>query len=106
MKKSKKIFYVALGFGLALTAYLLFRAWKKRDTRPTLEDAEEMFKDLYPGVRIQNLKITEDEIYARNFLFQYVKPGAASGKSIEIQFMREKESGCWVPAPPAPAELK
>lgn len=106
MKKSRKIFYVAVGIGLALLVFSLFRAWKRRDTRPTLEDARDLFKELYPGVEIKNLKITEDEIYARNFLFQYWKPGAASGKSIEIQFMKEKGASRWIPTPSAPAELK
>ncbi|MDB5047563.1 MAG: hypothetical protein JWO30_634 [Fibrobacteres bacterium] len=106
MSRNKKIFYIGLGFGVALVFLFIFRAWKNRDTRPTLEDAEAKFKETYPGVRILNLKITEDEIYARNFLFQYLKPGSETGKSIEIQFMKEKETGRWVPAPPAPADLK
>lgn len=106
MSRNKKVFYLMLGFGLALAAYLAWRAWKNRDTRPTLEAAEAKFKELYPGVKIVNLKITVDEIYARNFLFQYLKPGSGSERSIEIQFMKDPGSQEWVPAPRPPVELK
>ena len=106
MSRNKRVIYLLLGFGLALALYLAWRAWKNRDTRPSLEDAEAKFKEIYPGVKILNLKITEDEIYARNFLFQYQKPGSESGKSIEIQFMKDPSTRDWVPAPRPPAELK
>lgn len=106
MGRNKRLFYVALGFGIAIAAYLAWRAWRNRDTRPTLEAAEAKFKEIYPGVKIVNLKITLDEIYARNFLFQYLKPGSEAAKSIEIQFMRDPDTREWVPAPKPPAELK
>ena len=106
MSRNKRIFYFAAGFGMALAAYLAWRAWRNRDTRPTLEDAEATFKDIYPGVKIVNLKITVDEIYARNFLFQYQKPGSENGRSIEIQFMRDPDTRDWVPTPKPPVELR
>ena len=106
MSRNRKIFYIAAGFGLGLAILYLFRAWRNRDTRPSLEEAEALFKDIHPDVRVLNLKITEDEIYARNFLFRYLKPDGDSGKSIEVQFMKDKDSGRWIPSPPIPAELK
>jgi hypothetical protein len=65
-----------------------------------------MFRTTYPGIRLVDVKITVDEAYARNFLFHYVKPGSEIGKNIEIQYMRAKGNGSWVPTPPAPVELK
>jgi hypothetical protein len=106
MSGKRKITYVLIGVGVGLLLLYVWRAWKKKNDRPTLEDAESLFRSNYPDVKILNLKITEDEIYARNFLFRYMKPDSDAGKSIEIQFMRQRDTGRWIPVPAIPAELK
>ena len=88
-----KMKYCLLGVAL----FLLLVACS--DGRPELSQAKIQFEQLYPGVQIISVRITEDEVVARSFEFRYRKPNGQTEKKIEIQFMKNQKTGRWEPNP-------
>jgi hypothetical protein len=75
------------------------------DGRPGLSQAKIQFEQLYPGVQIISVRITEDEVVAISFEFRYHKPNDQADKKIEIQFMKNENTRRWEPNPQPPNEL-
>ncbi|RJQ42292.1 MAG: hypothetical protein C4550_00015 [Nitrospiraceae bacterium] len=75
------------------------------DGRPELSQAKIQFEQLYPGVQIISVRITEDEVVARSFEFRYRKPNDQTEKKIGIQFMTNQKTGRWEPNPQPPNDL-
>jgi len=88
---------------LAVAVFLLLVACS--DGRPELSQAKIQFEQLYPGVQIISVRITEDEVVARSFEFRYRKPNDQTDKKIEIQFMKNEKTGRWEPNPQPPNNL-
>ncbi len=75
------------------------------DNRPYEPEAKARFEQLYPGVVVTSVRISEDEVIARSFKFVYKKPGETTEKEIEIQFMQTPSTKQWDPRPEPPKEL-
>jgi hypothetical protein len=76
-----------------LTVVLFLLLVTCSDGRPELSQAKIQFKQLYAGVQIISVRITEDEVVARSFEFRYRKPNDQTDKKIEIQFMKTEKTG-------------
>ncbi len=72
--------------------------------RREVDEARRWFEARYPGVPVEGVRISEDEVVARSIEFTYRSPDGARTRSIRVQFM-EDSTGAWVPRPSAPAEL-
>ena len=96
---NKKINYQL--FAIALLLFLIACA----DGRPEPTEAKKQFEQLYPGVQVMSIRMTEDEVMARSFEFLYRKPNVQTEKKIGIQFMKNQETQRWEPNPPPPKEL-
>ncbi len=75
------------------------------DGRPSVREATERFHKLYPEAEVTGARESEDEAVARSFVFKYRRQGSALEKEIEIQFMRDDNTGRWKPQPAPPPEL-
>lgn len=84
---------------------LIFLLTACSDGRPDIKEAEKQFSQIYPGVQVTSIRITEDEVIARSFKFRYRKPRVMAEKEIEIQFMQKVNTGQWIPSPEPPKEL-
>jgi hypothetical protein len=68
-----------------------------------MDEAKAWFENRYPGASISDVRISEDEVIARSFRFQYRSREGREGE-VDVQFMQDT-AGTWVPTPPAPAQL-
>jgi len=74
-----------------------------RDSRPDADVARRQFEAIYPEAQISEIKITEDEVVARVFLFRYKNKSSGQERQLSIQYLKTEE-GDWVPQP-APPEI-
>ncbi len=91
----------------ALTLMLLWLAIAAAgcsDGRPDQSQARKWFAARYPGAEVLFVEISEDEVVARSFDFDYRIQESGKQGSLRIQFM-EKPDGTWEPRPPAPEIL-
>jgi hypothetical protein len=73
------------------------------DGRPEVDEAKAWFENRYPEASISDVRISEDEVVARSFRFQYRSREGRDGE-VEVQFMQDTAEA-WVPTPPVPAQL-
>ncbi|MDQ3003270.1 MAG: hypothetical protein M3Y08_18675 [Fibrobacterota bacterium] len=104
-KNRKNLLWALLGAVIAIAIASAYRYWTRRDRRPGLEEACRTFREAYPEAVVQAAEVAVNEAFARSFLIRYLKAGYANGKTFEIQFMQEKETGDWVPSPALPSDL-
>ena len=73
------------------------------DGRPEAAEAKAWFESRYPGTIVTDIQMSEDEVVARSFQFQYRSREGRSGR-LGVQFMQDS-AGSWAPRPAAPAAL-
>jgi hypothetical protein len=72
--------------------------------RPEEEQARTQFSARYPEAEIVSVRMTEDEVVARSFTFEYRKRGRPDVRTIALQWV-EAGRGRYEPSPAFPESL-